>query len=266
MRYLLVVAVFVSGSAVALGGGPCSGVRGGCGRSSYRTSVSIPAYDDTPSSSSTSSCGTVNVRAYTRKDGTHVRAHTRSAPGCGGSKPSYRSSARTKARAGYWSGTGSAPDDEGFDPSLYAPPATEAPRTSLPAPSIAAAQRHAPLPSRYNVFFKSGRMRPVADYLEERDHHLLIGTERSRGRFPKSMIERIEQIADAPPMEIKDHPPRQWTDESGSHHANARYGGLQDGRVRLLKKDGKTSLVRFEDLCPGDQSYVLATIGVDEGK
>ena len=265
MRYLLGIAILAWCSGVALGGGPCSGVRGGCGRSAYRTSVSIPTYDASPSSPATSSCGAVNVRAYTRKDGTHVRAHTRSAPGCGGSKPSYRTSARTKARTGYWNGTGSAPDDDESDPSLYAPPAADAPPASLPAANVSTVTSPEPLPARYNVFFKSGRLRTIADYLEELEHYLLIGTERSRGRFPKAMIDRIEPIAGAPDLPNKEHPLRQWTDKSGSHHADARFGGLQNGRIRLLKRDGKTSLVAFDELGDADQSYVLAIIAEDEG-
>ncbi|MDR6489943.1 hypothetical protein J2799_004493 [Chryseobacterium vietnamense] len=42
---------------------------------SYNTST--PSYKYTPS---TSSGGTVHVKGYTRKDGTYVRPHTRSAP------------------------------------------------------------------------------------------------------------------------------------------------------------------------------------------
>lgn len=42
---------------------------------SYNTST--PSYNYTPS---TSSGGTVHVKGYTRKDGTYVRPHTRSAP------------------------------------------------------------------------------------------------------------------------------------------------------------------------------------------
>lgn len=51
-------------------------------------------------SSSHSSGGSVHVRSYTRKDGTHVSAHTRSAPGTGLGRISARTSARTYASTG----------------------------------------------------------------------------------------------------------------------------------------------------------------------
>lgn len=240
----------------AKGGGPCSGVRGGCGRSSYRTSVSAPSYSSSPSSG----CGTVNVRAYTRKDGTHVRAHTRSSPGCGGSKPNYRTSARTTPRTAIWNGTGSAPDVQDDDPSLYAPAPA---KTTPPVPMTDVSS----LPARYIVYFKRGRLKRVADYLEERNDYLLIGTERSRGRFPISMVDRIERIADAPDLPAHvERPVRRWADQSGSHHAEARYSGLEDGKVRLVKTDAKVSLVAFDNLSAADKSYVLAAIAEDQGK
>lgn len=258
MRNLIAIAALLTCCQAAVAGGPCSGVRGGCGRSSYRTSVSIPSYDDSPSG-----CGTVNVRSYTRKDGTHVRAHTRSAPSCGGSKPSYRTSARTSARTGYWNGTGSAPDADEDDPSLYAPAPA---RLAKPDPLPTSAAKPDPLPARYIVYFKSGRLKRIADYLEERSDYLLIGTERSRGRFPVTMVDRIERIADTAEVPSKARPSRSWADQSGSHHAEARYAGLEEGKVRLLKPGGKVSLVVFDKLSAADQSYVLAAIEEDEGR
>lgn len=249
MKPVLTIAAIFLCCQTAFGGGPCSGVRGGCGRSSYRTSASIPSYS--------AGGGTVNVRAYTRKDGTHVRSHTRSAPGSGGSKPSYRTSARTTPRTAIWNGTSSAPEVEDDDPSLYAPAPERSVLDAVPDS----------FPARYIVYFKRGRLKRVADYLEERNDYLLIGTERSRGRFPISMVDRIERIADAPDLPARtERSTRRWADQSGSHHAEARYAGLEDGKVRLVKTGGKVSLVAFDNLSAADQSYVLAAIEKDEGK
>lgn len=88
--------------AEVLAGGTCSGVRGGCGRSAYRSSSRSPI-----------SGGTVHVSGYYRKDGTYVRPHTRRAPGAATYDHSYlpvapaiehRAKARTTARTTAWNG------------------------------------------------------------------------------------------------------------------------------------------------------------------
>ena len=109
MRWLVAILLTATFATPAIGGGTCSGVKGGCGRSSARTS-----------SRSSSPGGTVHVSGYTRKDGTYVRPHTRRTPGTspqndvanGEIRPNpsptqpvkHRTAARTTARTSYWNG------------------------------------------------------------------------------------------------------------------------------------------------------------------
>ena len=51
--------------------------------STTKDPASTPSVTPTPSAAETQSGKTVNVRGYTRKDGTYVAPHTRSAPGSG---------------------------------------------------------------------------------------------------------------------------------------------------------------------------------------
>jgi len=130
LRALLLLAILLLPVA-SFAGGPCSGVKGGCGRgSSYR---SAPA------------SGPVHVSGYVNKKGTYVQPHYRSRPdgdfsnnwstvgnvnpftGEAGTKrgPSYRTKSRTEARTVAWGGTGSTRDDEDDRRIRYAPPPVE---------------------------------------------------------------------------------------------------------------------------------------------
>lgn len=109
MRWLVALLLTATLATPAIGGGTCSGVKGGCGRSSPRTT-----------SRSSSPGGTVHVSGYTRKDGTYVRPHTRRSPGTAKqtdvanteTRPNppptqpakHRTTARTTARTNYWNG------------------------------------------------------------------------------------------------------------------------------------------------------------------
>lgn len=113
-----------------LAGGPCSGVKGGCGRgSSYRTS---------------SPTGVVHVSGYVRKDGTYVAPYDRTrADGdpsnnfsahvssksieaesdAIGRGTAYRSKARSGVRTAAWGGTGSSRDEDDAEKKLRMAPA-----------------------------------------------------------------------------------------------------------------------------------------------
>lgn len=97
MRIAIALVALLFSPALVFAGGTCSGVKGGCGRSTYRSSP--------PTS------GGVYVSGYTRSDGTYVRPHTRHAPRTADDVPvpalptaRYRSTARTTARTSVWTG------------------------------------------------------------------------------------------------------------------------------------------------------------------
>ena len=46
---------------------------------------------------------------------------------------------------------------------------------------------------------------------------------------------------------------RTWTSDTGKFTIEARYGGLEDGKVKLLKPDGSTVQVPLEKLCEADR-------------
>jgi|GEM_PF-4540417 len=132
MRIPLLVMTFLLLLPIqANAGGTCSGVKGGCGRSAYRSSARTSA----PSG------GAVHVSGYTRKDGTYVRPHTRSAPGTADhsheeEKPlvRYRSTARTTARTSAW--TGDVTDTVATMAPVVRPPARIHTIPEIPAPQV----------------------------------------------------------------------------------------------------------------------------------
>ncbi len=52
-------------------------------------------------------------------------------------------------------------------------------------------------------------------------------------------------------------PLRMWTDASGQYHVEARLVSFQDGTVRLQKANGGYVRIAYDQLCDGDQSFVL---------
>lgn len=212
MRCCLVFAVLLSLAGEAIAGGPCSGVKGGCGRSRYRSS---------------SSGGSVHVSGYTRKDGTYVSPHTRRSPcsGCGeDDSPSYRSTARSSVRTQAWGGTSSTYETD--ERALYAPvpdpetvkaqanlneiknqmaraqaelnrarkarEAEEELAKDMQAKRFAAEaerQRH-----RYVMHLKSGAKRDVCDYAEEAESYLVTTLKGGKTRYKKSLVIKFEPI------------------------------------------------------------------------
>jgi hypothetical protein len=225
LRYVaLLLALLITKHA--LGGGPCSGVKGGCGRSAARTSYagSYSTFNE-----SAGSVGTVSVRGYRRKDGTYVRAHRRtradgtvlnnlsyversdSGTGAGESWDDeasarratphrtsiYRKHARKSARSRVWGGTGSAYTDRA-DPVLYAPPPEE---TLSPA-------------------------------------------EREPGN-PASAS-----------FELAEHEFRTWTAANGKYTLEAAFVSYSQGRVTLRKSDSTLLAVEYDQLSVSDRNWI----------
>lgn len=174
----LISVVVACHCAVTHAGGPCSGVKGGCHRSSPRTSART----------SPPSTGSVHVDGYYRKDGTYVRPHDRHARGTatervGSSinlpelpadekpKQKYRTSARTTARSSVWNGTGSTPDDDAKAPA------------AKPL-----------LPAKYVVHLTSRRKFEIADYREDKMSYWITLLNGGGIKYEKSMVADIEPI------------------------------------------------------------------------
>ncbi|HEY1601796.1 MAG TPA: thermonuclease family protein [Pirellulales bacterium] len=166
---LTCIAALIPSIAIARGGGVHSG------RSSYRSS------------------GTVHVRAYTRKDGTYVRAHTRSAPGSGGttyvspaSAPEtplvvdYRQTARTSARTSYRTDPPAAIDDQ-QSLAIITPHRTL--RPSLPT-----------LPAHFKLWLKGGLSHPIVRYEDDGDSWLVMGVTGGEIRYPKDLVTSVDPI------------------------------------------------------------------------
>jgi hypothetical protein len=215
-------------------GGPCSGVKGGCGRSTYR-------------SSSRSSSGSVHVSGYTRSDGTYVRPHTRSLPGHGStsshsskSAPAIhinvpvRTEARTAARVDHWNGTSS----------TYEEPVTREPR--ILAKNI--------LPKRFVVNFESGRKQEIHDFSDDGDSYTLQGTTGGKSKYPKRMIESVVSIEETASADAY----RTWKSSDGQFQTEAVFLELKDGNVRLCKRDGRVITVAVDRLSKEDRAW-LAT-------
>lgn len=182
----LAAAVFALLVVDALAGGPCSGVKGGCGRSTYRSTPYVGTYV-APDPPTPTTCA--HVKAYTRKDGTQVAAHTRGCDGSGAddtdvvssrTRDTYRVGARTTPRTMYWNGTESAYDDD----KRLAWPEPEKPKTQ----------------ARYIVIFVSGRKLPAVSYKEEGESYLVDTVEGGHARYPKKMVASIEDAPAPPPV------------------------------------------------------------------
>jgi hypothetical protein len=179
----LIVSLVVGFCCTARAGGPCSGVKGGCHRSTYRDSARTTA----PSTRS------VHVDGYHRKDGTYVRTYERrpqgtahdtddSAAGLPSSPPDekptqkYRTSARTNARSSVWKGTGSAPDNDAKAPAAK--------------PLLLA---------KYVVYPKNGRKFEIADYRDDKTSYWLTLLNGGGMRYEKSTVAKIEPITNDTP-------------------------------------------------------------------
>ena len=55
-------------------------------------------------------------------------------------------------------------------------------------------------------------------------------------------------------------PSRTWTDATGKFRTEAEYLGLDDGKVKLKKANGKVITVPLEKLSEADQEYVRKTL------
>jgi hypothetical protein len=195
------VGVLLPAEAI-LAGGPCSGVKGGCGRSSYRSSAR--GY----STRSSGSGGAVHVQGYYRRDGTYVEPHTRRSQcsGCGTASSSLgssssgsssdsdssfskdilprkpRTTARTTARTRVWNGTSSSYDDEEED---AAEDDVDVRQLAPPVP--------API-AKYVVHMVNGSKTEIRDYREDATTYRFVTMRSGTVRFPKEAVLEIEPI------------------------------------------------------------------------
>ena len=49
---------------------------------------------------------------------------------------------------------------------------------------------------------------------------------------------------------------RNWTDITGSHHVQAKFRGIKDGKVSLEQPNGKMLTVRIEKLSDADRRFI----------
>jgi len=251
IRHILIACLLVAlVHDLAVAGGTCSGVKGGCGRGRSRSSYST----------SSSSGGTVHVRGYTRKDGTYVRPHTRRAPGTAShdyaparaepveatepGRPliTYRTSARTSARTHAWSGN-----------------VTD---TGEPEPSeLAPVIKEDPLPVKYFVYFTSGKFTKIGDYKRDGEFYILYGTDWKSTRYEERDIERIEPLP-VPPKPAVEEPPnpdlRTWTSSGGGFSITAEFLSFANGMMKLRKLDGDVVTINLDKLSEADKLWLLA--------
>ena len=64
--------------------------------------------------------------------------------------------------------------------------------------------------------------------------------------------------ASPPTKTAKDTVVRAWTDRSGQHQVQAKYLGMEEGKVKLERTDGKVILVPVESLSEADQRFIGA--------
>ena len=188
-------------------GGPCSGVKGGCHRSTYVAEPrwSPPVFSPPPTSS--------NCRTWVKghmRDGSFVDGHYRNTSCSGSSGPSksktsYRSSARTSSRSKYWNGTGSEynePTEE--DRRRYARPTNreleqEVPNHPNPPKHKPIVTQPPSLPAHYRVYYTSKREQDIFNYQDHDDTYRLFWTSGGSASYPKSLIDRIEKLDTAQP-------------------------------------------------------------------
>ncbi len=69
--------------------------------------------------------------------------------------------------------------------------------------------------------------------------------------------EGVPRAGGVPPAESKPAAPlRTWSDLTGNFKVEARFGGVIDGKVKLIRADGRETLVPIEKLSPVDQGYL----------
>ncbi len=181
--FFLIAACAIATAASA--GGPCSGKKGGCHRSSARTYAYTPPAVVAPQVDPPTCSGRVAVDGYYRKDGTYVSPHTRSGPGCGAIDPggisvrtAPRTDVRTTARSSVWMGTGSAPDP----PDVLAPPPDYQLSRTVADP-------------QFIVHLVSGRRIPVVAFELAGSSYRLTSLTGAKMTYPKSLVDRVESIA-----------------------------------------------------------------------
>jgi len=164
LSWCLVLSIVTAQSAFA--GGPCSGVRGGCGRSVYRGSYA-------PNSSSF---------VYPIDDPPPVKTKARK---------KYRSTAKDYARTRVWHGTGSASEETpATDPGSYA----RVDHDILPTVTANFHPSTPSVPAKYVAVLKNHRRRPIVFYEKVGDGYRLHFTDGGSVVYEADMIERFETV------------------------------------------------------------------------
>jgi len=127
-------------------------------------------------------------------------------------------------------------------------------RSSMPtsSPGSQSSEPVALAEPRLVVHFKNGKSKPIANYTEEDDSFVLIGLTGGRGRYPRSMIDKIERLDGSVPKSQF----RTWTDDSGKFEIEAELVGVEDGIVQLKKSDGKVKAVPLDKLSGNDRRFI----------
>jgi micrococcal nuclease len=174
MRFVLAVFFALGVWAVreAAAGGPCSGVKGGCGRAVYRGQYPelSPAYVGSSSQMTTAD----------DDDDDDKRTMT--------ARRSYRTKARTTARARTWNGTGSAPEET---PDTHPGRYVGVDKTAAPQhrPKTATTR-----PAKFIARFKHQSPKPIVSYTEQGDSYRLILPNGGTSVYPQSMIESFDPV------------------------------------------------------------------------
>ena len=71
---------------------------------------------------------------------------------------------------------------------------------------------------------------------------------------PKVSTYEDEKATDTESSEAM--PSRTWNDASGAFSVEAQFAGIEDGKVKLKKADGKIASVPLDQLCKDDQEFV----------
>lgn len=112
-----------------------------------------------------------------------------------------------------------------------------------------------PMPSAFLGFGDLGRK-------------IVFASDRGLHALPLELTaEELAQLKNPPPQPLPsaetpttpvetEFPIRTWTDASGDYHIDARYVGVSDGKVILIRRSGGRITMALDRLSPEDQKYV----------
>lgn len=188
--------------------------------------------------------GTVHVRAYTRKDGTYVSAHTRSAP---------RTTGRTAA-----------PTLRTTESRTYAPRTLDPAFEDVPPPNEKAKRSLPPVDSDIDPKDEV-KAQKLLDFARRQ---YAMGEIEVGVRWLRWVRKKYKPTTAATEagslMEEwkKDEPYKTWTDSTGKFSVEARFVRFDAGTVNLQTKSGKIITLDIKRLCRSDQDYIMNREGL----